>query len=239
MSPCRRTTNGCDNRAQTPAGVIACRAVPGNTAAVLRHLKAVMADSLYLSLWFPSFAEREMMPRLFSVLRQFPFSVQRPGVGHIAVIPVSWNEAPVYEQSFDFQADPERAVALAGEFLHDDYAYELEALWDLWVPIEEDSDAWRLRPEQVRFTAHGLKFDEGSFQQFGHIQVDFGLDTPFLHEELEFTDETEARVKQNVQKLVAFTTAVEKNCGITGRVLWSESEENLAQKLIARLQKSH
>ena len=34
-----------------------------------------------------------------------------------------------------------------------------------------------------------------------------------------------------------FTIAVEKNCGITGRVLWSESEENLAQKLISRLQK--
>jgi hypothetical protein len=43
----------------------------------------------------------------------------------------------------------------------------------------------------------------------------------------------------NVQKLVNFTTAVEKNTGISGRVLWSESEENLAQKLIARLQKTH
>jgi len=32
---------------------------------------------------------------------------------------------------------------------------------------------------------------------------------------------------------------VEKNCGVTGRVLWSESEENLAQKLIARLQQTH
>ena len=38
-------------------------------------------------------------------------------------------------------------------------------------------------------------------------------------------------------ELVNFTIAVEKNCGITGRVLWSESEENLAQKLIERLQK--
>jgi hypothetical protein len=35
---------------------------------------------------------------------------------------------------------------------------------------------------------------------------------------------------------VSFTAAVEKNCGISGRLLWSESEENLAQKLIARLQ---
>ena len=34
-----------------------------------------------------------------------------------------------------------------------------------------------------------------------------------------------------------FTDTVEKNCGISGRVLWSESEENLAQKLVARLQR--
>ena len=198
-----------------------------------------MADSLYLSLWFPSFTEREMIPRLGGVLRQFPFSQIRPGVGHLAIYPVSWNEAPVFSQTFDFRADPDRVLALAAEFLHDDYAYEIEALWDLWVPVEEDADKWVMRPEPVRFVAHGTTFDEGSFQQFGHIQVDFGLDAPFLQEEIEFTGQTEQLIRQNVQKLVGFTTAIEKNCGISGRVLWSESEENLAQKLIARLQTSH
>jgi len=44
-------------------------------------------------------------------------------------------------------------------------------------------------------------------------------------------------VRANVQKLVEFTSAVEKNSGASGRLLWSESEENLAQKLINRLQK--
>jgi hypothetical protein len=58
-----------------------------------------------------------------------------------------------------------------------------------------------------------------------------------LYEDIELTPVEEARVRVNVHKLVQFTTAVEKNCGITGRVLWSESEENLADKLIARLQK--
>ena len=69
------------------------------------------------------------------------------------------------------------------------------------------------------------------------MQIDFGLDTPFLYEDLPLTPLAESRVKANIQKLVAFTAAVEKNCGLSGRVLWSESEENLAQKLIARLQK--
>jgi hypothetical protein len=40
-----------------------------------------------------------------------------------------------------------------------------------------------------------------------------------------------------VQKLVDFTNEAEKSSGASGRLLWSESEENLAQKLIARLQK--
>ncbi len=31
-----------------------------------------MADSLYLSLWFPSFSESEMLPKLLCVLRHFP-----------------------------------------------------------------------------------------------------------------------------------------------------------------------
>jgi hypothetical protein len=45
-------------------------------------------------------------------------------------------------------------------------------------------------------------------------------------------------LRTNIAKLVAFSAAVEKNCGVSGRVLWSESEENLAQKLIARLQQT-
>jgi hypothetical protein len=44
-------------------------------------------------------------------------------------------------------------------------------------------------------------------------------------------------VRENVGKLVEFTMKAEKNTRASGRLLWSESEENLAQKLIARLQK--
>jgi hypothetical protein len=63
------------------------------------------------------------------------------------------------------------------------------------------------------------------------------LDTSFLHEEVEFTSQAELNIRSNVQKLVEFTAKVEKNAGATGRLLWSESEENLAQKLINRLQR--
>lgn len=196
-----------------------------------------MADPLYFSLWFPSFSEREMMPRTLGVMHQFPFSAARPGIGYVAVHPMSWNEPPIYSQAFDFRTDPERATQLVGEFLHDDYAYEFEALWDLWTPPEEDEGEWVVAPAPVRFTVHGPGFAGGIYQEQGHILVDLGLDLPFLHEEMDLTDGAELCVRANVQKLVGFTTAVEKNCGLAGRLLWSESEENLAQKLIARLQK--
>jgi hypothetical protein len=198
-----------------------------------------MADRLYLSIWFPSFREQEVLPRLLSVLKQFPFSAQKSGLGHLAVHSISWDQPIVFQQSFDYRADPERALALAGEFLNEDNAYEVEAMWDLWVPVQEgDLDpTWELQPQTAKFTAFGTKFEDATYQQNGHIQVDFGLDTPFLYEEVQFTEAVERRVKANVHKLVSFTTDVEKNCGISGRVLWSESEDNLAQKLIERLQK--
>jgi hypothetical protein len=195
-----------------------------------------MGDSLYLSLWFPSFDEPEILTRTVSVLRQIPFSPARDGITYAAIQPVSWSEPTILERRFQPGVAPEEAVAEVAELLHDDYAYVFEAYWDLWTP-PEGAAKWVLEPSLVRVIAHGTEFEEGAAEQAGHIQIDFGLDTSFLHEEVEFTSEAERNVRANVQKLVEFTARTEKNAGATGRLLWSESEENLAQKLINRLQK--
>jgi hypothetical protein len=195
-----------------------------------------MPDSLYLSLWFPSFEEPEILPRTVSVLRQIPFSAARSGVTYAAIQPVSWSEPTILERRFRPGVAPEEAVAEVAEFLHDDYAYVFEAYWDLWTP-PEGAEKWILEPALVRLMAHGLEFEERAAEATGHIQIDFGLDTWFLHEEVSLTSEAERNIRSNVQKLVEFTALVEKNAEATGRLLWSESEENLAQKLIQRLQK--
>jgi hypothetical protein len=195
-----------------------------------------MADSLYLSLWFPSFDEAEILPRTVSVLRQISFSAARDGVTYSAIQPVSWGEPTILERRYRPGVAPEEAVAEVAEFLHDDYAYIFEAYWDLWTP-PEGAKKWVLEPSLVRLTAHGMEFEERAAEETGHIQIDFGLDTSFLHEEVELTGEAEQNVRSNVHKLVEFTAKVEKNAGATGRLLWSESEENLAQKLINRLQR--
>lgn len=195
-----------------------------------------MSDPLYLSLWFPSFEADEMLPHALEVMRHFPFSEQRPGITSIALHPVSWNEATVLEESFRTGISPEQAALIASDLLHEDYAYVFDTHWDLWVR-SSDGGPWKPQPQPVKFIAHGLEFEDGVFEQEGHVQVDLGPDVPFLHEELQLTSETESHVRDNVQKLVDFTNAVEKNSGARGRLLWSESEENLAQKLIARLQR--
>jgi hypothetical protein len=89
----------------------------------------------------------------------------------------------------------------------------------------------------MKFIARAQEFEEGESEAQGEIEVDFGLDTPFLHEELKLTSELESRVRANVQLLVDYITHVEKSVGAETRLLWSESDENLAQKLISRLQR--
>jgi hypothetical protein len=177
-----------------------------------------------------------MLPHIFAVLLQFPFSAQRPGITYAAVQPVSWSEATVLERRFTPGIGPEEAVTLAADLVHDDYAYIFDAHWDLWTPDETGSE-WSMVPLPVKFIAQGEEFDDGTYEQTGHIEIDFGLDTPFLQENLTLTEETQVKVRANVSKLVEFTMKAEKNTRATARLLWSESEENLAQKLIARLQK--
>jgi hypothetical protein len=195
-----------------------------------------MADSLYLSLWFPTFELPEVLPRTVSVLQQLPFSSSRSGITYIAVHPVSWAEPTILERRFVPGIPPEEAAGAVADLLHEDYAYVFESYWDLWAP-SESTGQWILQPLLVRTIVHGLEFEENAASAAGHIQIDFGLDTPFLHEDLALSIDAENRIRSNVQRLVEFTANVEKNAGVTARLLWSESEENLAQKLITRLQK--
>jgi len=176
------------------------------------------------------------MAHTLAVLRQFPFSEQRPGVSYVAVQPVSWNEPTILERKFNPGVAAEAAVEIASDLLHEDYAYIFDVDWDLWTP-DSTGRQWALAPNHVRIIAQGSEFDERSAETNGQIEVDFGLDTAFLQEQVQLDAQAEERVRANVHKLVDFTNKVEKNAQANGRLLWSDSEDNLAQKLIARLQK--
>jgi hypothetical protein len=226
-----------------------------------------MADQLYLSLWFPNFRFDTLPATLVSVMRQFALISKDTRVAAASVYPISFTEAPTYQRIYvnDDRAEDtsgsiiENAVPEATEQLHDDMAYEFEMRWKLWSPVGADlqppdpridiypdfesvklDPLWKLQPATVKILGLGPQFDDASFEQNGHIRIDFGLDTPWLAETLddEQLDEVATKhIQQNVEMLLAFTLSVEKNCGISSRLLWTESGEPLAQKLIDRLQR--
>ena len=201
-----------------------------------------MADPLYYSLWFPNFRFSMLPEKLTQVMMQLP----EPLVTAASVYPLDWQQASSFQRIFSTPdtypagaAAPEQAVEEATELLHEDCAYEFEVPWKLWYPDTDGlfDPVWREEQRLMRIVGFGPMFDEGAFEQNGQIRIELGPDTPFLWEEVDLDEEGQLHVKQNVERLVELTTAIEKNCGVETRLLWTESEESLAQKLIARLQK--
>ena len=199
-----------------------------------------MSDTLYLSLWYPNLRLAALPDKLTAVLSEFAAHGGEARVYAATVWPVSWSESPVFQQVYgrgERGAEPRLAVEEALELLHDDYAYEFQIGWSLW-DLESGAglDAgWAREPRLVRVTGYGPLFDEGAYEQDGHIRLDFGADTPFLEEEAELDSVSARRVEENVRQLVELTAAVEKESGASARLLWSELGESLAQRLAARL----
>ncbi|HVZ83061.1 MAG TPA: hypothetical protein VG893_05250 [Terracidiphilus sp.] len=200
-----------------------------------------MADSLYLSLWYPNLRLAALADKLVSVLGGFAAHGGEPRVYAVTVWPVSWSEAPVFQRVYGYGergAEPREAVEDALELLHDDYAYEFQIGWSLWereTPESGLDPQWARRPRLVRVTGYGPLFDDGAYEQDGHIRIDFGSDAPFLEEDTELDAAAARRVEENVRQLVELTAALEKDSGATARLLWSEMGESLAQRLAARL----
>jgi hypothetical protein len=203
-----------------------------------------MSDTLYLSLWYPNLLLTALPEKLTAVLEAFAAHGGEAGVYAATVWPMNWSEPPVFQRVYGWGergpnrgVGPSQAIQEALELFHEDYAYEFQVGWNLWeLETASSFDArWVREPRLVRVTGFGPLFDEGAYEQDGHIRVDFGTDVPFLEEGSEL-DATAARhVEENVRQLVELTAAIEKDSGATARLLWSELGESLAQRLAARL----
>jgi hypothetical protein len=253
-----------------------------------------MADTLYLSLWYPNLRLEALPDKLTAVLGAFAAHGGEPRVYAATVWPVSWSEPPVFQQVWgrrimvggegetQIGAEPAAAVEAATELLHEDYAYEFQIGWSLWevesprgeagprygglafvsaqsppthrdqaatngaqpdrddepISIAQDDKAigrWVRGPRLVRVTGYGPLFDEGAYEQDGHIRIDLGSDGPFLEEDVPLDQVGARHVEENVRQLIELAGAVEKASGATARLLWSELGESLAQRLAARL----
>jgi hypothetical protein len=200
-----------------------------------------MSDALYLSLWYPNLRLAALADKLTAVLETFASQGGEKTVYSATVWPVGWSESPVFQHVYghsDRGVEPRQAVEDALELLHEDYAYEFQIGWTLWeleAPAAGLDGRWTRSARLVRVTGFGPLFDNGTYEQEGHIRIDFGSDAPFLEEDAELDAAAAQHVEQNVRQLVDLTTAVEKGSGATARLLWSELGESLAQRLAARL----
>jgi hypothetical protein len=218
-----------------------------------------MSDTLYLSLWYPNLRLEALPDKLTAVLGAFAAHGGEGKVYAATVWPVSWSEAPVFQRVYGRMGaapgsipgvEPRLAVEEALELLHDDYAYEFQVGWNLWelevggagedarTTAGQEAGAtvrWARGPRLVRVTGYGPLFDEGAYEQDGHIRIDFGTDTPFLEEDADLDQVGARHVEENVRQLVELAGGVEKASGATARLLWSELGESLAQRLAERL----
>jgi hypothetical protein len=131
-----------------------------------------------------------------------------------------------------------RPSAAAGDFAQDDSSRfkALDSSSNLSVPPETKVlGRWARGPRLVRVTGYGPLFDDGAYEQDGHIRIDFGTDSPFLEEEADLDQVGARHVEENVRQLVELAGGVEKASGATARLLWSELGESLAQRLADRL----
>jgi hypothetical protein len=197
-----------------------------------------MADTLYLSLWYPNLRLADMGQKLAQVLSAFAAQGEQPRVYSATVWPVSWNEAPVFQRLWgrgERGAEPRQAVEEALELLHDDFAYEFQVEWQLWeLDLTAPERRWVREPRLVRVIGYGPLFDLGAYESEGHIKLDFGSDAPFLEEDAEL-GLAAGKIEENVCQLISLTHAVEKASGSTARLLWSELGDSLAERLAARM----
>jgi len=199
-----------------------------------------MSDTISLSLWYSQLRLAELGEKLETILRQFAAHGGEHGVFSATAWAVNWREAAAYQEVYgggEHACQIEIAVNDALELLHADYAYEFQIGWTLWEP-ELDGGAhpkWVRTPRLVRVIAYGPEFDDGAYEQEGHIRIDFGTDAPFLQENVALTPEALRCIEENIRQLIELTNVIEKESEAAARLLWSELGESLASRLLSRL----
>ncbi len=199
-----------------------------------------MSDSFSLSLWYPQMRLDSLGDKLVQVLSQFAAHGGERGVFSATAWPMNWREAAAFQEVYglgEHASQIDYAVTQALELLHPDYAYEFQIGWMLWDPETEGDleSQWVRRNRLVRVLGYGPEFDDGAYEQEGHIRIDFGSDAPFLQEGVTLNTQAIRCLEENIRQLIDLIDAVEKESEASARLLWSELGDTLAAKLLTRL----
>lgn len=191
---------------------------------------AGMGNPLFLSLWLGGFSPLALPIYFRRTLEAFPFSKLSPG-SLLRVWAVSFHEVPVFEGFIDNAVDAHEAAALVQEFLHDDCCIQLETKWDLWL---WDGD-WSLQASRVCIELHAPHFEHDLLNPLGqaeHIWIDLGREDLYLPQPR--SDQLRP-VQSNIRSILHLATDLEDVLTVERRLLWSESEDNFAERLMLLL----
>lgn len=219
---------------------------------------APMANRAYANLWFRDFSESTQLERFGQFLETVPYSATRPGFAQLVIRAVDPAETPVLEHDLrSVPLDAPSIILLAKEWLHADSAYETEAYWDLWV-YDAGASLWQSLPQPLEIFCYGEEYDDATWQENGHVQVDIGFEHFFTGHagllgfrrngaaqpqhpaEADFLaamaeparlEEYHEKTRTNIRKLLDWTQRLEMKVPVERLRLWSEGEENFEARL--------
>ena len=180
-----------------------------------------MADRIYFSCWLRGFTEHNMLAHFDKLLRRFPYSKMTPGA-LLKVYALELVEPAALERRFEDVVDPKALIQTAREMQNADCAYLVETCWDLW----EYDAGWKLAPSRVMLACFGPLFPSEMGEQ---IRLEVGIDGQFLPDPERECGLTPLR--SNIRSLLHLASDVESALPVEKNALWSESGENLAERL--------
>jgi hypothetical protein len=218
-----------------------------------------MPNQSYLSVWCKEFPEEKMIERFGEFLATVPFSATRPGFSYLTIRAVDSSESPVFEEDLrSTPLDPGGILELCRDYLHSDCACEAQAHWDLWVYDGVGGASGRNEPVAIDLNCHGEDYDNGFWQENGHLQARLGFEHLFVGhlglleierglaepadspEEARFLEamawpenleKYQERTRENIRRLMDWVRNIEKAFP-DGRVrLWSEGEADFEARI--------
>ena len=217
-----------------------------------------MSNHAYAGFWCKDYSEATMLEHFGRFLETVPFSASHPGFTQLLIRAVGPAEAPLVDH--DLRSVPLGAaevVALAQEHLHSDCVYETRAHWDLWG-YEPATGRWQMRAQPLDIYCHGEDYDDGVWQENGHLQADIGFEhlftgharllgarephTPVVQHPAEraFLEamtrpeslrEYHEKTRENIRSLLYWMAKIEAAVPIDHSRLWSEGEENFEARM--------
>jgi hypothetical protein len=217
-----------------------------------------MSNQAYLAVWCKDFPEELILERFSAFLATVPFSTSRPAFTYLAIRAVDSSETPILEQDLrSVPLDAARIIEIVRDHRHNDCSYEVCSHWDLWT-LYVETGQWKLEPQALEVLCHGQDFDDGFWQENGHLEVNLGFEhfftghagllglgrstkaPPQSPEEARFLEMMawpenlqayQEKTRENIRKLLEWVRHIERVVPVERLRLWSEGEENFEARL--------